>query len=139
MVAIAVFDPAKQLNRAKDAQRLSDLEQIRNALDMYYNDHNAYPTPPLPTGTWNGNGTTVYMEKMPVDPDTKLSYPYETDSSSSNPQWAVVYATLSTLTPSCPLTNMMSGCLPSGFVAGKTACVVLGNVDCNYISSHSMP
>lgn len=137
-IAVAALNPKKQLDRAKDAERLHALEQIRDALNTYYNDRNAYPTS-LPNGTWNGTRSTVYMEKVPVDPDTKQLYPYETDSSSS-PQWAVVYAKLSTLTASCPLTSMGNNCEPnSGFDAGNTACVVLGNIDCNYISSNPMP
>ncbi len=29
--------------RARDAKRISDVRQIRLALEMYYNDHNTYP------------------------------------------------------------------------------------------------
>ncbi len=130
VVAIAVLNPAKQLDRAKDAQRLSDLEQIRNALSTYYNDHNAYPAV-LPTG--------VYMENVPLDPDTNKPFPYETDSS-SNPQWAVVYAKLSALTASCLLTKL-SNCLPQNFTS-SWSCLVLGNINtsaCTSIESQSLP
>ena len=30
--------------RARDAKRISDIKQIQTALEMYYNENNAYPT-----------------------------------------------------------------------------------------------
>jgi len=73
--------------KARDAVRKSDMNQIKMALDLYYNDHGLYP---LQFGSgWGGvstgpscgtNGTTSgsnsyiqgltpsYMEKLPVDP-----------------------------------------------------------------------
>jgi prepilin-type N-terminal cleavage/methylation domain-containing protein len=62
--------------RARDAQRKSDLKQIQNALELYKNDQNpqAYPT----TENWKSsliNGG--FMKKVPTDPmhDQVSSWP----------------------------------------------------------------
>ena len=71
--------------KARDARRVSDIKQVQTALELYYNDQNAYPatlaacTTGLGTtncvnlsqaatgwgGTTNG---TVYMGKVPSNP-----------------------------------------------------------------------
>jgi len=44
--------------RARDAQKISDLESIKSALRLYYNDHQSYPVgPSLNTDI----GTSEYM------------------------------------------------------------------------------
>lgn len=50
---------------ARDARRLEDLHQIRNALELYANDHNgSYPAPYVDTYYWisdnNYSGTSGY-------------------------------------------------------------------------------
>lgn len=80
--------------KARDSSRKSDLKQIGNALETYYNDHGQYPTG---TGYINGcsaqaqctwgepfideNGT-VYMIKLPFDPQTNHSYYYSSSGTS---------------------------------------------------------
>ena len=74
--------------RARDAQRKSDLRQIQSALEIYRSDNSSYPNgtssvaelftcPPQPspaacTGSANcfGNSTcsTIYMKSVPTDP-----------------------------------------------------------------------
>lgn len=69
--------------KARDARRLSDFEEIRVALELYANDHNAYPST---SNAWWGNcsgygshgtsGSTgwipnlapTYMPILPLDP-----------------------------------------------------------------------
>ncbi len=56
--------------RARDAQRKSDLRQIQSALEMYRSDNGSYPlTANFPSCgsafTYNGN---TYMSKVPCDP-----------------------------------------------------------------------
>lgn len=65
--------------RARDAQRKSDLKQIQKALEMYRQDQNppAYPIPDSTCGSTcfpnSGNqwasGNTIYMNKVPKDPN----------------------------------------------------------------------
>jgi len=66
------FNAARE--RARDAQRKSDLDQVKKALRMYYNDNNSYPS----TGslTWgsvfqSAGGNMVYMKALPHDPNWK--------------------------------------------------------------------
>ncbi len=89
--------------KARDAQRKSDLRQIANALEAYYNDHSVYPSSNasgfiLACFCSNGNepcdwtqdlgqrefcdeNNTVYMSKVPGDPlsDPEHAYCYESD------------------------------------------------------------
>lgn len=56
--------------RARDSAKKSDLQQLKTALRLYYNDHQQYPTAAtMPTsGTFSDpDGTTVYMKKLPTD------------------------------------------------------------------------
>ena len=81
-VVLVSLNSARQ--KSRDARRLADIRQIQTALELYYNDCNAYP----PTGTVTGNalasGTTnctvatgwvagagtgtVYLQRGPTAP-----------------------------------------------------------------------
>lgn len=64
MVTINLQDARE---RARDAQRKSDVKQIQNALELYKNDQN--PTTYPPTDTWEDDIVTGgYMKKIPIDP-----------------------------------------------------------------------
>ena len=98
--SIFAINPLDQLRKSSDAEKRSDLAQIRQALDTYYNDHNCYPTQQqgIPFGQeWSENGV-VYMKIVPQDKGCSGSSPrcyiYQTDSVSSCPQWNVLYAKL---------------------------------------------
>ena len=66
--------------RARDAQRKSDLRQIQSALELYRSDQGAYPATNIlstcGTGVSLGSGSTIYMQKLPCDPSTGSPYPY---------------------------------------------------------------
>jgi len=89
------FNAARE--RARDVQRKSDLDQIKKALRMYYNDNNQYPTNSsdykiVGCGTgatpatcnwdseWSRSGM-VYMKKLPNDPSEGKTYKYRQTSS----------------------------------------------------------
>jgi type II secretion system protein G len=62
---------------ARDAKRVSDLKQIANSVEMYYADHNAYPTyTTAGVALKSADGVKTYMTKVPADPSTNLSYAY---------------------------------------------------------------
>jgi len=66
------FNAARE--RARDAQRKSDLDQVKKALRMYYNDNNSYPaTGSLSWGSvfQSASGNMVYMKVLPHDPSWK--------------------------------------------------------------------
>jgi general secretion pathway protein G len=93
--------------KARDAQRKADLDNISRALEMYYNDNQAYPTSDdcnsdeqgklvvekdcgTPTETvldWGDtfdvdidvSTTVVYMKMLPADPDDTTPYCYESN------------------------------------------------------------
>lgn len=45
LTSLLVANFAQIRSRARDAERKSDLSQIQKALQLYYDDHKAYPTP----------------------------------------------------------------------------------------------
>jgi len=67
--------------RARDAQRKSDLKQIQKAFEMYKQDQipPAYPTA-LPVGNQefksSSNRNIIYMNKFPTDPSPGKQYYY---------------------------------------------------------------
>lgn len=125
---LIMFDPARQLNRAKDAQRQHDLASLKTALDTYFNDKNCYPAALF-------NLVTTYIQKLPIDPITKVSYPYENDDSAC-PQWVVLYAKLSL--PSESACQLAATCRPRNF-STNYACVPLGSVNCATINVYTIP
>lgn len=70
--------------KSRDAKRVADLRQLQTALEMYYSDNGAYPSPYAQSGvggTYSANWSTLlpsqYIGKMPTDPLNVLgSYEY---------------------------------------------------------------
>jgi len=54
--------------RARDAQRKSDLRQLQSALEMYRADQGTYPANLTNCGGTFSSGTQVYMQTVPCDP-----------------------------------------------------------------------
>lgn len=141
------LNPLGQIDKGRDAQRQADLQSIKTALDLYYNDTKCYPDA-LPFGQeWRVNNT-VYMKEIPQDPECNADgsgtcYRYRTDTTtaaSTCPQWNVVFAQLSrnsTLANACPLSSL-SDCTPEGYENGRYACVLSGGVDCDLLASASI-
>ena len=51
--------------KSRDSKRVSDIKQIQTALELYYNDANAYPaniTSPI------ASGSVTYMAAVPTNP-----------------------------------------------------------------------
>lgn len=142
---IATLNPVEQYNKATDGTREHDLGQIQRALDAYFNDTGCYPKTLIFGSKWV-NGSQVYMEKIPQDPycaiDASKCYVYETDATSTCPQWNVLYSSLrgkSITARACPLSTLTS-CVPSNYSSrGYNFCVVSGNVDCSSVSGYIIP
>ena len=71
--------------KSRDARRVSDIKQIQTALEMYFNDHNGYPTA-LPAAGSPVVGTmtpvVTYMGKVPGNPTPGgITYSYVGDAS----------------------------------------------------------
>lgn len=97
--ALLIIDPIAQFQKVRNSQRKHDLNQIKNALDTYYNDHSCYPAS-IPFGEEWLDGNVVLMKKIPTDPQLVCvsgnCYPYQyyTEEGSNCPQWNIVFSTL---------------------------------------------
>lgn len=87
------FNAARE--RARDAKRKGDLDAVKKAVLMYYNDQtptNIYP----PDGAlvWGGtfqSGDMIYLKVVPQDPSLGASYNYDqTDGGQSFCLWATL-------------------------------------------------
>jgi len=135
---VLLINPAAQFEKARDAKRQNDFEQLHTAAEFFYNDHNYYP-PSIPFGSaWNEN-ETVYMAQTPQDPDCHggtqncTPYTYIADPSNpSQPQWYVLYGKLVVppqgSSPACTIP-----CVPATS-SGFNSCVYAGNVDCTALA-----
>jgi prepilin-type N-terminal cleavage/methylation domain-containing protein len=140
------FDPTRNLKKARDAQRKHDLEQLRNALDTYYNDNNCYPEnldQLVPT----------YIKRVPIDPLCEshgYCYVYLINSDQDCPQWAAVFAHLElgpsiedTGENSCPVIAACgfpgsgAGGLPE-YNADLNFCIFLGDLDCSIVGNSAL-
>ena len=64
--------------KSRDAKRKTQLKQLADAFEAYYNDHGGYPDEAdivWGAGFTDANGT-VYMVKLPADPTQGLTYSY---------------------------------------------------------------
>ena len=101
------FNAARE--RARDVQRKSDLDQVKKALRMYYNDNNLYPetgggnkikacgNPAITTFEWESQfacGSMIYMKLLPQDPACQGSTPTYKYSQSGQGQDFCLWATL---------------------------------------------
>ena len=86
---------------ARDTQRKADIDQIRTALELYYNDHRAYPpielaqSNPMDVG-WSNlqSALLTYLNTLPVDPGAgQAGYRYRSQGigpASCADQWYVL-------------------------------------------------
>ena len=84
-IVLASLNTARE--KARDAARESDIKSIENALELYRNDHSAYPPSggaTVPNGGWtNSNDSSwntlasylvpTYIPQMPIDPSQSTS------------------------------------------------------------------
>ena len=86
-IVLVSLNSARQ--KARDTRRISDMRQISLALEMYYDDHTAYPgdSENATCDDWATMVTNIegdgYMTKVPTDPINTGSnvYTYNTDLS----------------------------------------------------------
>lgn len=90
---IAVIALGNARKKANDAVRLSDIQQIQTALEFYYTEHNAYPSPHEQVSLGDADAACLnsaglqargcadaFMPQIPVDPQGK-SYVYHAPTS----------------------------------------------------------
>jgi len=84
LTALIVANYNAARSRARDAQRKSDLNQIKRALRMYYNDQTptVYPDTVSFGALWQSDdGAMTYMKTVPQDPSPGETYSYQVDPS----------------------------------------------------------
>jgi len=55
--------------KSRDAKRVSDIKQIQTALELYYNDANAYPAATMVAPNASiASGSVTYMSVVPYNP-----------------------------------------------------------------------
>jgi len=67
--------------RGRDTTRKSDLQTVKTALEIYRSDSSTYPpalyTVSCPTSSGLSSGSTIYLTKLPCDPQKKdVGYDY---------------------------------------------------------------
>jgi general secretion pathway protein G len=79
VIMITVVDPVAQLQKSRDVRRKSDLDQVKKALLLYYNDHQQYPD--AGEVSWGDifEDEIVYMKRLPQDPSGSPEYSYVPD------------------------------------------------------------
>lgn len=76
LVSLVIVSFRSSQLKGHDAERKSDLKQIANALELYYNDYGKYPNSLPPWGSTFTDGKTVYFKVLPKDPVAAYSYYY---------------------------------------------------------------
>jgi len=75
LVAVVIVALNKSRVRARDTKRKQDIQQVANALQLYYQDNRAYP--PSASTVFEdfttslddlASGTSTYLSSVPVDP-----------------------------------------------------------------------
>ncbi len=69
--------------KARDARRLSDIKQLRTALDMYYDSAGTYPNSLTP-GSPLSYGSMTFLTKVPGDPLSSQYYNYAQTENGQN-------------------------------------------------------
>lgn len=99
--------------RGRDAQRKSDLGQIKSALEIYRADIGCYAGSIPTCGQPFTSGTSTYMQKVPCDP-LSGGYTYTPSSGSCVPSYTLVACLENTndsardATDSCPAVDRVS-------------------------------
>lgn len=89
LATLAIVSLTSAQKRARDTKRVSDIGQIKGALELYWNANAAYPTITPAAGaldTWAELATalTGYISALPTDPDDSKGTAYTYMHNSTN-------------------------------------------------------
>lgn len=90
LIAILLF--GGQANKGNDAKRKADINRIKIAVEEYEKDNNCYPSYVV-CGINSSQPIYPYLNNVPCDPTTKVSYVYDPQGSSC-PSWYRFYTKL---------------------------------------------
>ncbi|NCO11973.1 prepilin-type N-terminal cleavage/methylation domain-containing protein, partial [Candidatus Pacearchaeota archaeon] len=89
LIIMALLLTPRQLEKARDGQRKSDLQKIKIAFEDYYNDNGCYPSADV---LHNCGGVSPsdhelspYLQNIPCDPKDQSYYLYLPFDNSSGP------------------------------------------------------
>lgn len=97
VLAISYFQ--NQLLKGNDAKRKADINRIKVAAEEYEKDHSCYPKS-ITCGIHPEQDVYPYLNDVPCDPISKVSYVYENDPSSMCPKWYRIYTNLTNVADS---------------------------------------
>lgn len=142
---VLTLNPKEQIDKAENASRINNLKEIKNAIQLYYDDKKCYPSQNSSLtqalrdgGTWQEDGV-IYMQRVPKENDAR-SIVYLTDSTAC-PQWNVVFSKLANKPKqeTCPLVDFPdNSCVPADYGDDQDhpyACTMSGAVNCEFISN----
>ena len=92
LLALLVLDPKTSIDKAYDAQRKKDLENLRIAFENYYTDYSCYPTQEQ-ISNCGSNELDPYIKEIPCDPVSNIPYELIAEPSVC-PQNFIAYAQL---------------------------------------------
>lgn len=79
-MALLTINPIAQFQKANDAKRKAEINEIRAALEFYKTDNLVYPTAAEFAAAGCGgefkSATVTYIREMPCDPSTNVQYVY---------------------------------------------------------------
>lgn len=75
LIILTLVNWKRQIARAHDSQRKTDLTKIARAFEEYYNDHECYPDQSV-LNICGGNALSPYLAKVPCDPVRVVPYNY---------------------------------------------------------------
>lgn len=94
--ALGVFSTTTipgQLQKARDSVRKGNIDRVKKAIEEYYSDANCYPIALSVCGNSISLGDLQILDKIPCDPETKLSYVYVSETANC-PKWFQLYGNL---------------------------------------------
>ena len=119
--------------RARDAKRIADVNQVRTALELYFDDNAQYPQ----QATYAGLSASVvpkYLSLLPVDPLSGSTYGYAFNGSNKYHLWAELEQWAQALNSDADINSTAGGWTGqtvNGTVDAKTNCTTAAS-DCVY-------
>jgi len=122
----------KLIRKAFDARRKSDLDKIKNILEVYYNFENRYPDELPECGQPLSSGNQVLLPTFPCDPVTHEPYYYQTKK--INSQSFRIYALLANSDdPSITKVGCQGGCGSDCEYNYGISSTNIGLLSCSYV------
>lgn len=74
LATLAIVSLTTAQRKARDTKRVADVKSIQSALELYYSDHAAYPTP----ASWSDLSTDLgdYLTQLPTAPNNTSGEAY---------------------------------------------------------------